>query len=161
MNGVEDITQVIYQTEMERNATKHLGLLTLTMYGLDIIGAVLFSMGFIGLAEAKFGSYNVFSRFLSDGSYWMYLIHLPIVALTTFFLFGLPLLPEIKFVLAIGVTGGFCLLTYYYFVRATFIGVFLNGRRHRGLNLKNVCSMCGEIFENPGAFCTECGGELN
>ena len=161
MNGVEDITQVIYQTEMERNATKHLGLLTLTMYGLDIIGAVLFSMGFIGLAEAKFGSYNVFSRFLSDGSYWMYLIHLPIVALTTFFLFGLPLLPEIKFILAIGVTGGFCLLTYYYFVRATFIGVFLNGRRHRGLNLKNVCSMCGEIFENPGTFCTECGGELN
>lgn len=161
MNGVEDITQFIYQTEMKGNETRNLGLFTLTMYGLDIIGAVLFSMGFIGLAEAKFGSYNGFSRFISDGSYWMYLIHLPIVALTTFFLFGWPILPEVKFILAIGVTGGVCLLTYYYLVRSTFIGVFLNGSRHRGLNLKNVCSMCGKIFEIPGGFCTECGGKFN
>jgi glucan biosynthesis protein C len=160
MRVVKDITEVIYQTRIGENQTPNISLFVLTRYSMEIIGAVLFSMGFIGLAEDKFGSYNRFSRFISDGSYWMYLIHLPVVTFTTFLMFGWLIYPEIKFVIATSFTAGVCLVTYRYFVQATFIGLFLNGKRHRGSNFGNVCPGCGMSFRNPERFCTGCGSEL-
>ena len=161
MKGVKNITEVIYQTEIGEKQTRNVGLFVLARYSMEIIGAVLFSIGFIGLAEDRFGSYNPFSRFISDGSYWMYLIHLPIVAFTTFFMFDWPIFPEIKFVIATSLTTGVCLVTYRYFVRSTFIGVFLNGKRHGGSNLGKMCLSCGMSFLNPERFCTGCGKELS
>jgi hypothetical protein len=160
MRVAKDITEVIYQTRIGENQTPDVSLFVLTRYSMEIIGAVLFSIGFIGLAEDKFGSYNRFFRFISDGSYWMYLIHLPVVAFTTFFMFGWPIYPEIKFVIATSFTAGVCLVTYRYFVRATFIGLFLNGKRHRGSNFGNVCPGCGMSFRKLERFCTGCGSEL-
>ena len=95
---------------------------------IKIICGVLFSYAFIGLAENRFGSYNAKLRFISDGAYWMYLIHLPIVTLITFFMFNLHIPIEIKFLIAIVMTSIICLGTYKYFVRSTPIGILLNGR---------------------------------
>jgi len=97
---------------------------------ITIICGVLFSYAFIGLAEKGFGAYNPRLRFISDGAYWMYLIHLPIVTLITFFMFNLHIPIEIKFLIAIVMTSILCLGTYKYFVRSTPIGIFLNGRRY-------------------------------
>ena len=97
---------------------------------IKIICGVLFSYAFIGLAENRFGSYNAKLRFISDGAYWMYLIHLPIVTLITFFMFNLHIPIEIKFLIAIVMTSIICLGTYKYFVRSTLIGILLNGKRH-------------------------------
>ena len=97
---------------------------------LKIICAVLFSYAFIGLSENRFGSYNAKLRFISDGAYWMYLIHMPIVALITFLMFNLHIPVEIKFLIAIVMTSIICLGTYKYFVRSTPIGILLNGRRY-------------------------------
>ena len=97
---------------------------------IKIICAVLFSYAFIGLAENRFGSYNAKLRFISDGAYWMYLIHLPIVTLITFFMFNLHMPIEIKFLIAIVMTSIICMGTYKYFVRSTPIGILLNGRRY-------------------------------
>jgi len=94
------------------------------------IGAFLFSYAFIGLAEKHFGTYNPRVRFISDGAYWMYLIHLPIVTLVTFFMFNLQMPIEIKFVTAILMTSLICITTYKLFVRSTPIGILLNGKRH-------------------------------
>jgi glucan biosynthesis protein C len=95
-----------------------------------IVCAILFSYAFIGLSEKKFGSYNAMLRFISDGAYWMYLIHLPIVTLITFFMFNLHMSIEFKFLIAIVMTSMICLGTYKYFVRSTLIGILLNGKRH-------------------------------
>ena len=103
--------------------------LTATVVSLKIICAILFSYAFIGLSENRFGSYNARLRFISDGAYWMYLIHLPIVTLTTFLMFDLHIPIEIKFLIAIAVTSIICLGTYKYLVRSTLIGVLLNGQR--------------------------------
>ena len=85
--------------------------------------------GFIGLAERRFGSESKRLRWLSDSSYWIYLIHLPIVTMITFMMFGISIPVEIKFLLAIVLTSLIGILTYKYLVRRTLVGVLLNGKR--------------------------------
>ena len=104
--------------------------LWLLQYLLKITCAVLFSYAFIGLSERRFGSYNPKLRFISDGAYWMYLIHLPIVTIITFSMFSLNIPVGVKFIIAIGATSIICLVTYKYLVRHTPIGILLNGRRY-------------------------------
>jgi len=103
---------------------------TIIIVSIKIICGVLFSYAFIGLAEKRFGAYNPRLRFISDGAYWMYLIHLPIVTFITFFMFNFHMPIEIKFLIAIVMTSIICLGTYKYFVRSTPIGILLNGRRY-------------------------------
>ena len=69
-------------------------------------------------------------RYLTDASYWMYLIHLPIATVmpTLFTAVAWPV--GIKFTLALSLLTSVCLLTYRYWVRETFIGQTLNGRRY-------------------------------
>ena len=90
---------------------------------------VIFSFTFIGLVEDKFGSYNSISRYISDSSYWIYLVHLPIVTFITFFMFRFNFMAEIKFLIATVLTSVICLLTYKYLVRSTVIGILLNGKK--------------------------------
>ena len=114
-----------------RNVSKEIyELFELLKYLLKITCGVLFSYALIGLSENRFGSYNAKLRFISDGAYWMYLIHLPIVTFITFFMFKIHIPIEIKFLIAIVVTSIICLGTYKYLVRSTLIGILLNGKRY-------------------------------
>lgn len=68
-------------------------------------------------------------RYLSDASYWMYIIHLPVVIWLQAALAGSTMPALVKFaIVLVGVTLT-TVVTYHYFVRATAIGAFLNGRR--------------------------------
>ena len=105
-------------------------LINLSLYAFKIICSILIPLGLIGLAEKFFNSYNPKLRFISDGAYWIYLIHLPIVSFITFYSFKFEAVPaEIKFLAAIVITSLICLTTYKYFVRSTIIGILLNGKR--------------------------------
>jgi glucan biosynthesis protein C len=131
--GGEDLATDIYSDDITNAVETEkdiIELLRLLQYLSKIICGVLFSYAFIGLAEKKFGAYNPSLRFISDGAYWMYLIHLPVVTLITFFMFNLHIPIEIKFLIAIVMTSIICLGTYKYFVRSTPIGILLNGRRY-------------------------------
>ena len=105
------------------------GLLELLKYVVKVSCATVFSFGFIGLAEGRFGQFNERLRFISDGSYWMYLIHLPIVAFITFSMFDWTIPVIFKFMIAIALTTFVCLVSYKFFVRNTLIGLLLNGHR--------------------------------
>lgn len=72
---------------------------------------------------------NAFVRYVADSSYWMYLIHLPVVVWLQVAVAELPLhwLPKLALVSAL--TVAVSLLTYDLFVRSTFVGWVLNGRR--------------------------------
>ena len=96
---------------------------------LKISSAVLLSFSFIGLAEDKFSNLNPMVRFISDSSYWVYLIHLPLVAFITFFMFKITIIAELKFLVAIILTTAICLVTYKYLVKSTIIGILLNGKK--------------------------------
>jgi glucan biosynthesis protein C len=127
-NLVTDISSTdMTGDEYFRAISEHSAVITVF---IKIICGVLFSYAFIGLSEKRFGSYNANLRFISDGAYWMYLIHLPIVTLATFFMFNLHIQIEIKFLIAIVMTSIICLGTYKYLVRSTPIGILLNGKRH-------------------------------
>lgn len=69
-------------------------------------------------------------RYLADSSYWMYLMHLPIVWLLQAWTMRWPLHWTVKFPLILAVTAVLLLASYHYLVRSTFVGVFLNGRRY-------------------------------
>ena len=92
--------------------------------------ALAFSFGFIGLAEKYLGGQSYRWRWLADSSYWVYIIHLPVVSLVTFGMFSIEIPNEIKFILAIFTTLAFALLTYKFLVRRSPVGVLLNGRRN-------------------------------
>ena len=67
-------------------------------------------------------------KFCADSSYWVYLIHLPIILFLQTLLIPIPLPVVGKLVLMILSTWLFCLATYVVFVRYTPIGCMLNGK---------------------------------
>ncbi|MBS0201456.1 MAG: acyltransferase family protein [Planctomycetes bacterium] len=87
------------------------------------------TFGLIAVAlRSNFGNHPLV-RYLSEASYWIYLIHLPFVVLTQIAVAQLSIPALGKFLIA-GMTGLFlALLTYDLFVRDTWIGEFLNGHR--------------------------------
>ena len=101
-----------------------------------LIGAIhavvtwLFVFGITGLFIRYFSMPSYRMRYISDSSYWVYLIHLPLTIFIPGMLatFHIPVL--IKFLLTLIGTLLLCFLTYHLMVRATVIGKFLNGRKY-------------------------------
>jgi peptidoglycan/LPS O-acetylase OafA/YrhL len=90
------------------------------------------SLGLIGLATAFLTKENKTIRYLSDSSYWIYLIHLP-VAMVFQTLFANVAWPWfVKFPLMLAVAMALMLVSYQLLVRNTFIGAVLNGKRIPG-----------------------------
>ncbi|MES2647791.1 MAG: acyltransferase family protein [Bacteroidota bacterium] len=91
----------------------------------------LFIFGFIAFFLTYFNSYSPRLGYIMDASYWVYIIHLPIVAFIPGLLAGFALPPALKFAITLSLTTIICFATYKYFVRATVIGMFLNGKVHK------------------------------
>ena len=72
---------------------------------------------------------NAFVRYVADSSYWMYLIHLPVVVWLQVAVAELPLHWSLKLAFISVMTIAVSLLSYDLFVRSTLIGWVLNGRR--------------------------------
>ena len=88
-------------------------------------------LGICGMAMHRTTRLPAAIRYVAEASFWIYLLHHPIVGFTQALL-GLTKLPAgVKFVLATGITLTICLATYAWFVRKTWIGALLNGRRDR------------------------------
>ena len=68
-------------------------------------------------------------RYLADSSYWMYLVHLPVVVWLQVAVAEVPLHWSLKLAFVSGATIALALLTYDLFVRSTRLGQILNGRR--------------------------------
>ena len=84
----------------------------------------------VGAATQFMSQPNPRVRYLSDASYWIYLVHLPVVAACQVVAGRLSWHWSVKFPLILVVSMTFLLLTYRYMVRSTFIGQILNGRKY-------------------------------
>lgn len=76
-------------------------------------------------------------RYLSDASYWVYLVHLPVVLWAAAALLPWEASRFVKLPLVLAAGVGLPLATYHVFVRHTRLGVFLNGRR-AGVHVNRV-----------------------
>ena len=99
----------------------------------------LFVFGFTGLFIRYASKHSAMMRYVSDSSYWVYLLHLPLTAFLPGLILGLALPAFLKFVIVMTGTAFVCFATYQYFVRSTFIGKFLNGRTY-SKKLKDIKS---------------------
>ena len=69
-------------------------------------------------------------RYLADASYWMYLMHLPLLIAIEIPLADLALPVIVKLLITWVVTFVVLVLSYHVLVRSTWIGAWLSGRRH-------------------------------
>jgi glucans biosynthesis protein C len=91
--------------------------------------------GVIGVALIALNGQRPGLRYLADASYWVYLIHLPIVGLVQLDLEGVAMPVGLKYAVVIAVTLILSLSSYHALVRYTAIGRWLHGPRQRGPNL--------------------------
>lgn len=72
------------------------------------------------------------ARYFADSSYWLYLIHLPVMFWIQRAAQSWPVPIVVKFVVSLVAVTAFGLLSYQFLVRNTWIGWILNGRRSGG-----------------------------
>jgi peptidoglycan/LPS O-acetylase OafA/YrhL len=87
-------------------------------------------LGLTGLAMAWSSAPNPRWRYLADASYWMYIIHVPIVWGLQAWMMRWSLHWSLKYGLILGISAVLLLGSYHYLVRGTFIGKLLNGRKY-------------------------------
>ncbi len=88
------------------------------------------TFGLLGAAVRFLSGENAVRRYLSDASYWLYLVHPPIVFGLQVALMEVSLHWSVKFPAILAVTMALLLLSYHYLVRPTALGELLNGRRY-------------------------------
>jgi ankyrin repeat protein/peptidoglycan/LPS O-acetylase OafA/YrhL len=97
----------------------------------EVIFVWLMIFGSMGFFRRFFSRESRMMRYISDSSYWLYLLHLPLIVLGQWFVRDWPISPFLKFPLVCSVVTALLLVSYQLFVRYTPIGTFLNGRRKR------------------------------
>ncbi|MGN7723884.1 acyltransferase family protein [Chitinophaga sp. 22620] len=98
---------------------------------LATITTVLLVTGVMGIFLRWVNAEKPFLRYLSDSSYWIYLVHVGILNLVEPWLGKTPVWGPGKFFISIAITLLAGLLSYQYLVRYTFIGYYLHGPRKR------------------------------
>ena len=99
-------------------------------YGCYAVGTWAWTIALTGLAIRFLSERSPARRYIADASYWVYIIHLPVVLLlqVAFSQSGLPWI--VTFPAVLGGALFICFLTYHLMVRRSFLGVLLNGRRY-------------------------------
>jgi glucans biosynthesis protein C len=85
----------------------------------------------IGLALRFLSGFSAASRYIADSSYWLYLIHLPIVMALQVVVSPLDWPWPLKFLTILLIALPVMLVSYQHLVRYSVIGAVLNGRRTR------------------------------
>ncbi|MET0219851.1 MAG: acyltransferase family protein [Tardiphaga sp.] len=83
----------------------------------------------IGAALRFLSGYSATRRYLADASYWVYLVHIPIVLALQVAVAPLDWPWPVKFGAILLVAIPLMLVSYQLLVRTTFVGMVLNGRR--------------------------------
>ena len=93
-------------------------------------GVPLYIMLVMAICIRFFRNQSVRMRYISDASYWVYIIHLPATHFVPGLFHGVAINVFLKFIISSILVTAICFASYHYFVRSTFIGKFLNGRKY-------------------------------
>lgn len=83
-----------------------------------------------GAAVRLLGAERPAIRYLVDSSYWIYIVHIPVLAALQVLAHSFALPPLIKYGLTLNVLVLLLLLSYVLPIRHSFMGRWLNGRSH-------------------------------
>jgi peptidoglycan/LPS O-acetylase OafA/YrhL len=83
----------------------------------------------LGAATRFLSAENQAIRYLSDSSYWIYLVHLPLVVALQVWVSQWPLAWQLKYPLILAIAIPILVASYQLLVRNTFLGAWLNGSR--------------------------------
>lgn len=95
------------------------------------LGTWAWTFGLIGTGLRFFGAESPVRRYLADASYWIYIVHLPVLFLLQTAVLDLPWHWSVKFPLILAAAMALLFASYHTMVRYTFIGEVLNGKRYR------------------------------
>ncbi|MEM7283826.1 MAG: acyltransferase family protein [Pseudomonadota bacterium] len=93
--------------------------------------AVCMTSGLVGLYYARFNQPSALGSYVSDASYWIYLIHYPLLIAVAGALTVTPFPAVVKYLLTVSVVVPIVLLSYQFGVRNTPVGRLLKSRRNK------------------------------
>jgi ABC-type multidrug transport system ATPase subunit/peptidoglycan/LPS O-acetylase OafA/YrhL len=96
-------------------------------YGVALWGL---SLGLTGAALRFLSNYSAVRRYIADASYWVYIVHLPLVAALQVWVGQWPLHWSVKYPLILVVGFAVLFASSHVLVRFTVIGQLLNGRKY-------------------------------
>jgi glucans biosynthesis protein C len=119
-------------------ATAETGLKTLGFAALYAFASWAWTIAIIGFAVRHLSGHSPARRYLADASYWIYIVHLPIViALQTLIApYEWPWFAKYPLILAVAFV--IMLASYQWFVRYSFIGSILNGKKQKPVKAARV-----------------------
>ena len=97
--------------------------------GCFAVGAWCWAFGIIGIGLRFMTGFSPVRRYIADASYWVYLIHLPIIVALQVVVARLQWPWMVKFPLILVLGGAVMFVSYHWLVRYTNIGAVLTGRR--------------------------------
>jgi ABC-type multidrug transport system ATPase subunit/peptidoglycan/LPS O-acetylase OafA/YrhL len=94
-----------------------------------VVGIWTWIFAILGLAVRYLSEESAIRRYVADSSYWIYLVHLPVVAAFQVLVGHHPWHWSVKFPLILAASFALLFASYHLLVRFTLIGAVLNGRR--------------------------------
>ena len=94
------------------------------------IASWAWTLAITGLALQFWSGHSRIRRYLADSSYWLYIMHLPLVMALQVMVSDLAWPGEAKFALVLAITLVILLGSYQLLVRNSWLGAWLNGRRY-------------------------------
>ncbi|KAF0094674.1 MAG: acyltransferase 3 [Puniceicoccaceae bacterium 5H] len=94
------------------------------------VGTALYIMGFMGMFQKLANRPTPFWRYVADSSYWIYLVHLPLIVAWQIAVYPLAWPSALKYLGGCLVVVPILFLSYRICVRSTWLGRLLNGRRY-------------------------------
>ncbi len=108
--------------------------LNISLATLQAFISVYMVMTLLALGKKFLNRENAFFRYMSQSSYWVYLVHLPIILFIQILLMDMDWNLWLKYFVTVALVFAISLLSYQLLVRHTPIGWMLNGRKNNKNN---------------------------
>ncbi|MCR5871371.1 MULTISPECIES: acyltransferase family protein [unclassified Sphingomonas] len=95
-----------------------------------MIASWCWTLGLLGAALRFLDAERPWVRYVADSSYWIYLVHLPVVAALQVLVYPVAAPALVKFAMVIAGASLILFASYHILVRRSFLGRWLNGRAY-------------------------------
>ena len=132
------ITLEEVKTQITQGAIVNYGVAHFVLVFVQSFCAVYFSLLALVIGYKFLNKQSTNVRYVADSSYWLYIVHIPLLFAIQTPLIDLSFHWSIKLFIALCFTLLVGLSSYHVIVRRTWVGAMLNGKRYKALNSGNA-----------------------